>query len=321
MLDRSSSNPLVLAPVLVLLQGVFYGLGDAISKPAFAVMPIYSLLAIRYLLALGLLLVFAGKRVRAGLRQCSPRDWLAPALCIAAAHLTGNAALEYTTATSTAFLRSLSTVMTPLLALVLFRRRFGWKHVPIQLLAIGGLYLLCGRGGLSGFGAGEALALLTALLLALSLVLGQSALGKMDAVTLSTVQCGMSALMGTVCALTLNGGFHTERLTGPVLGVIVYLAVACTIGGYLLQNLALERISDRTVALLQCFCPVMTALFSRFILSERLSAAGVAGALLLLLCVAGETLLRDEAAPMALAPSEPDPAKPDPRNEVNNRKD
>lgn len=280
--------------LLVLLQGLLYGFGDPISKEAYEVMPVYSLLSLRYLLALAVMLLFAGRRIAAGLRRCSPKDWLLPSLCMGGAYLSSNLALGMTAATSVAFLRSLSTVMTPLLALAVYRKTYSRRHIPIQLLVVLGLYLLCGRGGLSGFGAGEVFALLAALLLAGSLVFGQAALGRTDPVTLSAVQTAVSAAMATVCAPLFSGGWHLDAATPKIWLIIAYLAVGCTVSGYLLQNAALKKLPARTVALLQCVCPVLTAFFSRLVLGERLSAAGVAGAAVILACVAAETLLRED---------------------------
>ena len=77
---------------------------------------------------------------------------------------------------------------------------------------------------------------------------------------------------------------------------LVYLAVGCTLAGYLLQNQALRMISAKTVSLLMCFCSVMTATFSFLILHERLSAAGLIGAGMILFGVVAETLLANRAA-------------------------
>lgn len=280
--------------LLVLLQGLLYGLGDPISKEAYDVMPVYSLLTIRYSLALLVLLAFSGKRILEGLRKVSPRDWLLPSLCMGGAYLAGNIALELTAATSAAFLRSLPAVMAPLLAFLVYRKKYSRKHILIQLLVVLGLYLLCGKGGLSGFGAGELFALLSALLLAGSLVFGENALDRVDPLTLSALQTAASVVMAAVCAPFLNGGLHLELMTPKIWMIVVYLAVCCTLAGYVLQNAALTRISSRTVALLQCFCPVMTAFFSRIILGEKLSGAGMAGAAVILGCVAAETLLKEE---------------------------
>ena len=277
----------------ILLQSTFYGIGDPVSKAAYETVPIYSLLSVRYLIAFVFLLLVFRKRIWSGLKACSVRDWLLPSLCIAGGYITTNIALIFTTATATAFLRSLSTVMTPLLALVIFRRRFSPKHVPILVFVVVGLYLLCGRGGLTGIGLGEVFGLLAALLLASSLVFGEKALNNVDPVTLTTVQAGMSALLALVCTFFLEGGIHLETAGLTEWAVIVYLALLCTVAGYLLQNAALGSIPSRTVALLQCTGPVMTALFSRLLLGESLPAAGLLGAGILLACVAAETLMKD----------------------------
>lgn len=278
----------------ILLQSTLYGFGDPISKAAYEVVPLYSLLSARYTIAFFFLMVIFGKRVVRGLKACSVKDWLLPSLCIAGGYIATNIAIVLTTATATAFLRSLSTVMTPLLALVVFRKRFNRKHIPVLLLVVVGLYLLCGRGGLTGFGIGEIFGLLSALLLAGSLVFGEKALDKVDPVALTTVQTAMSVVLTTLCAFLLEGGVHLETAGTTEWLIIVYLAILCTVAGYLLQNAALRSISSRVVALLQCTGPVMTAFFSFLILGERLSLAGLLGAGILLACVVAETLMKDE---------------------------
>lgn len=280
---------------LILLQSLLYGFGDPISKFAFDVMPVYSLLVLRYSMALVVLLLLFGKRIWKGLKQCSVKDWILPTLCMSGAYVVNNIALDLTAATSVAFLRSLATVMTPLLALVAYRRTYRWQHIPIQCLVVVGLYLLCGLGGLSGFGLGEVLSLLSALLLAGSLVFGEHALERVDPITLSTLQVAASVLMAAICAPIFNGGLHLELTTPTIWAIITYMAIGCTLAGYLLQNAALTTLSSRTAALLQCACPVLTAVFSRFVLGERLSVAGVIGAVIILICVVTETLLENES--------------------------
>lgn len=177
----------------------------------------------------------------------------------------------------------------------MYRQKYSRKHIPIQILVVVGLYLLCGLGGLTGFGIGEVLALLTALLLAGSLVFGQESLHRMDALTLSTVQTLAAAVLSVIFAVFVDGGWSCLSTATPqVWAVIVYLALTCTIGGFLLQNAALTAVSARTVALVQCLCPVMTALFSFFMLGERLSTPGLLGAGLIVACVAAESLLPED---------------------------
>ena len=289
MAERRPNN--LLPYLMILLQSLLYGFGDPISKAAYETMPVCSLLAVRYFIAFAFLMLIGGRRVVRELRSLRSLAWIAPSACIAVSYVLSNLALKLTAATSVAFLRSLATVMTPLLALILFRKRYGLAQAAIGLASVLGLYLLCSYGGLSGFGLGEILSLLGALTMAGALLLGEKALARIDALTLTTVQAASSTLVAFLSALLLEGGVHTSQATSGVWAVIVYLAIGCTAAGYLLQNQALRRISARTVALIQCACPVLTAVFSYLILRERLSGAGMLGALIILACVAAEIRL------------------------------
>ena len=295
--------------LLVLLQSLLYGFGDPISKVAYDVMPVYTLLSVRYLIAFVCLALLGGKRAIDDLKNTPIRVWLPPCLCIACCYVLSNVALKLAAATSVAFLRSLSTVMTPLMAWVIFRKRYSRRHILIQLFVIVGLYLLCGHGGLSGFGPGEALALLSALLMAGALIFGQNAVGRIQPLTLTAVQAGSSAVVAAIGALLFDGGFDVSAATPTVWGIILYLALACTAAGYLLQNTALRSIPARTVALLQCTCPILTGVFSFFILHEHLTPAGIVGSGIILLCVAAEILVRE--APAAGDMTQNDPTRLD----------
>ena len=278
---------------LIVLQSLLYGFGDPISKAAYEVMPVCSLLTVRYLIAFAFLLAVTGRSTLQAIRQTRLRVWLLPSICISLSYLLSNLALKLTAATSVAFLRSLATILTPILAVLVFGKRYSWKHFAIGVLSIVGLFLLCGFGGLSGFGAGEILSLLGALAMAAALLFGERAMSEMRAGALATVQIGTSALIALIASLFIEGGVHVSSATPSVWGIIVYLAIACSAAGFLLQNVALRRISAKSVALVQCVCPVMTAFFSFLILGERLTAAGFAGAALILLCVSAEILSAD----------------------------
>lgn len=248
-------------------------------------MPVYTLLTIRYVIALVAMLVIFGRRIYHGVRAARVRDWLAPFLAIAFCYIAGNVALTLTAATSVAFLSSLSLVMMPLLAFFVYRTRLSRAYVPVLAGAVLGLYLLCAKGGLGSFGIGEVFALISAALMASSLVFGASSLEHMDALTLTALQIAVSAIASLIPALFLEGDYVLASTSMTAWGIIIYLAIACTLAGFALQNFALTRIAPRTVALIQCTCPVATAFFAYVLLGEKLSMLGMAGAILILACV------------------------------------
>lgn len=275
---------------LILAQCLFYGFGDPISKAAYETVQVGSLLTVRYAIAFAFLMLLGGKTI---VRELKKGEWysaLVPSVCIALTYIISNFALKLSAATSVAFLRSLPNVMTPLLAFVVFRRRLRPAQMVIPVVSVVGLYLLCAHGGLSGFGLGEVLALLSALLMSAALLLGEKALSKVSAMTLTAMQALVSTVLAAISALLFEGGLHLSGAGITVWGIILYLAVTCTALGFLLQNYALRSISAKSVALLQCVCPVLTAVFSFLLLHEHLTPAGLIGSGIILACVAAEIL-------------------------------
>ena len=281
-----------LAEGLIVLQSVVYGFGDPISKIAFDAVPVYSMMSVRYSIAFLFCLALFRRRIAETVRTVPVRKWLVPGMCIGLSYLLNNVALSLTEATSVAFLRSMSVIFTPALAFLMFRMKYSWKQMMVQIMVLPGIYLLCVRGGLSGFGAGEIVALLAAVLMGGTLVLSRRYLADdVDPVSMTALQGGCSALLALGGCAFIEKGIDVSGADAKVWAIILYLAIACTFLGYLLQNLALTRISERAVALLQTLCPVMTAVFSFMLLGEKLSAAGVAGAAIILACVTASVLM------------------------------
>lgn len=277
--------------LLIILQSLFYGFGDPISKIAYEVTPVYTLLVIRYSIAFIVLASLFGRRIIHTVQTVHAKAWLIPGLCIGLAYLIGNVALSLSAATSIAFIRSLSVVFTPALAFIFYRARFRWQHIALQILAVLGLYLLCVQGGLTGFGAGEALEICDAILRAAALVFSMRSLDDIDPVSLTALQAGSSSVIAAAACFLFEGGPDIHSVTPVAWVIILYLAITCTLVGYLLQNVALTHISDRAVALLQSTAPVMTAIFAYILLGEKLSIAGIAGSVIILLCVIVSTLI------------------------------
>lgn len=278
---------------LILLQSVIYGFGDPISKIAMEVTPVYTMMTVRYAMAFLVCFLLFRKRIMETIRTVPPRAWLIPGTCIGLSYILNNVALSMTDATSVAFLRSLSVVITPAFAFMLYKNRYRWQHILIQILVLPGMYLLCVRGGLSGFGSGEVFALLAAALMAGALVFSKNYLDTVDPVSMTALQAACSAVLAFAGSLMVDGGLQLEKTTPLAWLIIVYLAVLCTFLGYLMQNLALTRIDGRTVSLIQCICPVMTAVFSFIMLGEHLSVAGVMGAVIIIGCIAAGAIVRE----------------------------
>lgn len=284
MKQTSGKRTVLWAQLLVVLQSVIYGFGDPISKIAFDAVPVYSVMTVRYSIAFAVCLLLFGKRIVRTVKTAPLKAWLIPGLCIGLSYVLNNVALSMTDATSVAFLRSMSVIITPALAFMMTGEKYSARQIAAQILVLPGIYLLCVKGGLSGFGLGELIALAAAALMAGALVFSRRYLDSVDPVSMTALQAGCSALLALAGCFIIEGGVDTSQADGKIWAIILYLAIACTFVGYLLQNMALTSISERAVALIQCLCPVMTAVFSLILLGEKLSLAGIAGAAIIIIC-------------------------------------
>jgi len=271
--------------MLVLLQTMLYGIGTPITKTAYeSISPLWCL-TFRFFIATAVLAAFAGKTAFRELRRARPGTWLPAAVTMAISYITFNAALAFSQATTVGFLMSLSVVFTPVLSAFVRRHPYCKAMMPVQAMAIIGLYLLCRNGGKFSFGWGEALAVLCSLCVAGSLVWGHESLTELSALTVSFSQLAMVTVLSTAGALIFEPRLPISAVTPGAWLVVLYLAVPCGCLAYWLQNIALTHLPPAIVSLTQCAEPVFTAAASFLILGERLNAAGWCGAGLLLICI------------------------------------
>ena len=272
--------------LLIIVQSVLYGLMDALLKLVYRDVPVSCFLSVRFVLAVLIFLALWHKTILADLKSAPLRSYLLPCACLAASTVACNMAVQLTDVSTVVFLKSLSCALTPLLLILLFHQQCTGKDIALCLCITTGLFLLCTKNGLPQFGGGEVLALTAAVLLALSLIYSARSLTKVHATTLSFVQTACAAVICLVMGLA-QGGWSGQSLalvfTERNLVILVYGIIGCTIGGYLLQNIALPHLSARTTGLLQGTYPVCAALFAWGILGESMTARALCGAALILL--------------------------------------
>lgn len=282
---KLAGNWRILAILMIVLQSVLYAILDPFSKLAYAQVPIYSFLTVRYILATLVMLLLWGKTIVRELRQTALHFYIFPCLCMAAAFIVSNTALKYTTVANVAFVRSLTAVIATLLLVIFFHKRFGIRTLVVLLLMVGGLYLLCAQHGMAEFGRGEVYALISASMVAAALVFGATALRHMQAITLSCAQS-----FGSIWLCMLAGGYDGTLMTtswekfwqSDISLTLLYAAIGCTVAGYMLQNIALQYISSNLVGILQSLYPVLTAVVAYFVLGESMTLMGMLGAAVIL---------------------------------------
>ena len=262
--------------VLIVVTAI-WGVTFVQVKDAVALYPLFAFLAVRFAIASGTLAV-------PGLRRLRSLGWRGVRAAILAGALLGSgyalqtAGLERTTVSSTGFITGTSVVLTPLLALAVFRVRAApaaWAGVA---LTTAGLALLAGihRGSASG----DLLVLAGAATYALQIVLMERYAPRYDAIAFTLVEM-LTAFAGLL-AIALARGELTVPHGWTVWGALVVTGVFASALAFLVQTWAQRRSNATQTALAFSLEPVWAAFFGFTLAGDRLGPVGWAGCAVIL---------------------------------------
>jgi drug/metabolite transporter (DMT)-like permease len=281
-------------PALVALVAVtaVWGVTFVQVKDAVALYPLFAFLAVRFAIATGVLAVPALTRVR-GLGRKGASGGVLLGLLLAAGYALQTAGLERTTVSSTGFITGMYVVLTPLLALLLFRARIGPAAWGGVVVAAAGLAMLSGIH--AGSLAGDLLVLSAAAVYSLQIVLLERYAPRFDPLAFTFVEMAAAFAGLSVVALVLGDLQVPHGWT--VWGALLVTGVFASALGYLVQAWAQRRTSATRTALAFSMEPVWTAFFGYTLAGDRLGTLGWGGCATIMAGI----VLAEPAAATALA--------------------
>ena len=238
-------------------------------KDAVEIYPILPFLAVRFGIA-SAVLAPAAPRVRGLGRRGAAGAALAGAL-LGAGYVLQTLGLERTSVSSARFVTGMYVVLTPLIALVLFRLQVGgaaWLGVG---LATVGLAMLAGIHG--GSATGDLLVLAAAAVYSLQIVLMERYAPRYDPFAFTLVEM-LVAFTGLALAAIPTAAVPRG---GTVWGALVVTGVFASALGFLVQTWAQQRTSATRTALVFTLEPVWAALFGYTLAGDRLGVLGWGG--------------------------------------------
>lgn len=279
---------------LLLLQCLLWGIGNPVTKIGLETVPPFFCTAIRFTLAFVLFMLVFGRQIVSQFKKEYLHSCLVVGLFTAASFIFCTFSLLLTDATIAGFLLSLSVVFTLILALFILKQKASKRFILVILVVVAGMYFLCGNSGNFTFGMGEILALLSALSGSGMLIYSSKHISDIGPIALSTAQAGITAVVSFIFAFFFEDIGSLTQVSGEGWASVVYLAVACTCIAYILQNIALRKVSAAFVSLAFFTEPVFTAIASFFLLGERLSPGGLIGAVLIAVGISFASIMPSE---------------------------
>ncbi|WP_406458597.1 DMT family transporter [Streptomyces sp. NBC_00876] len=282
----------------------------AVTKEVLADVGPLTIGAIRFTVAAVLLAIM----VRMRRNPAAPPDarrrrmiHLSGLLGITAYFVLENIGVELSTASDASLIVATYPLMTMLLELALLRTRMPLLRVSGVLLAALGAFLVVRNGAEVGGGerwSGDVLLLLGGLMWAGYNVLGKYAGRGQDAVSLTYHQTAAGAAGFLLVSLLETGEWRVPDASASVM--LVYLAVACSVGGFLLYNYGLRRMTSSVAVNILNLVPVFGVLGAVVINKETVQLTQALGGMVIIAGVALGLIERRAVVQKAAVP-EPSP--------------
>src|SRR6266487_2014313 len=270
--QRFGDNRAVRALVTLIAVTAVWGVTFVQVKDAVAIYPLFAFLAVRFAIATATLAPPAARRVR-DLGRSGAVGGAFLGLLLAAGYALQTAGLERTTVSSTGFITGMYVVLTPLIALLLYRSRIGLAAWGGVVVATAGLAMLAGIH--AGSVTGDLLVLAAAAVYSLQIVLMERYAPRYDALAFTFVE--MAAALGGLLVVALALGDLSVPRGWTVWGALLVTGVFASALGYLVQTWAQRRTSATRTALAFSMEPVWTAFFGYTLAGDRLGALGWGG--------------------------------------------
>lgn len=273
--------------LLLVAAAAVWGVSFVVVKDALTNASPLLLLGVRFTIATLVLAPFIN--LRGGFSAAELRAGLLLTILLASGFATQAVGLQYTTPARSAFIVAMSSVLAPVIAMVLLKHRTGWLVLLALVIAGAGIYFLTApdTGGLN---RGDLWTLITAVVFGGHIVAVTEFSKRFEAERIVWLQLPGTAVGTLIAALVLEP-MRLEWSVGFG-AALLFLAVMSTAVALVWQMRAQREMTSARASLLLCFEPVFAALTSRFFWGESFTLSQGAGALLILagmvLAVLGE---------------------------------
>lgn len=200
--------------------------------------------------------------------------------------------LKYTSVAKNGFLTTFYAFFTPLVAMIIFKKRFRKGFWGLVGLAMFGIFMLCNME-LTNINKGDLLTLGCAFFAAFHIIyLGKNAESFRSAIEFNSLQCFYVGLMGLVLSLIVEGpvdlssalDFGALGTAAPITGFF-FAAILSSLIAFSIQVHSQKYIPMHIVSLIFLLESPFAAFFGYIFLGESLSIMNIAGCAIVVLSV------------------------------------
>lgn len=271
-----------LADISLIFVSLIWGSSFVIVKDTLIYLNEYFLLVIRFAIATGILGLYLLLKKINPFKRNLLKEGAILGLILFIALGTQTIGLKYTTATNSAFITGLYVILTPIFAVLLFKKFPKVRSILAVILATLGLFLLTFNSTLGfHFNFGDLITIVAAVAFAFQILYTDKYVRKSDPFSLTFMEFGFMTLFSII--FTLLFGSISTNFQSNIIFSLIYLGVVVSFISYFTQTVAQKYTQPLKVALIFTLEPVFAGIFGFILSSEILSLINLFGAGLILL--------------------------------------
>ncbi len=263
--------------IVTLCWGVSYILIDVCLSE----MTNMGLNSLRFLVAFGVAYIAAFKKMQHPSRE-TLRYAFFVSIALTIVYITATYGVMYTSLSNCGFLNALSTVFTPILGFLVFKKRPEKKIIPVVIICMVGIGLISLDSSFKP-ALGDIFCLSCAVSYAFHLQITDNAVKNenVNAFQLGVFQLGLVGVYMLILDLVLHKTPSIPQ-SGKVWAAAIFLAIFCTGLSFIVQAVAQQYTSPNHVGVIFAFEPVFSGIAAYFIAGEVLLPRAYVGAVLMI---------------------------------------
>lgn len=266
----------------LLLVALCWGLNFVVEKHVLLKITPIMYLGIRFFLSAVIMSIVFNKRLRTIKRE-DIKGGLVVGLFMLLGFLTQTVGLVYTTPAKSGFITGSNVVMVPFLAYFLTKKFPGISQI------VGAIVTFCGLGMISisenlTIAYGDLLTLLCAVCFAFQIAFTEHYVKKSDPINMAIVQVTLTGIV-TLGMAKMEEPLFLDFGSIEVWAAILFGAVFCTAGAFVVQNIAQKYTSSTHAAVILCTESVFAGIFSFLFWQEPLTVKALFGFILIFIGV------------------------------------
>jgi drug/metabolite transporter (DMT)-like permease len=270
------------ADIALLIVTLFWGVSFLLTKNSLASLEVFNFLSIRFLIAfLFSAIIFYKRIIKSEIKTIVLGFVIGFLLFLSYAFQT--VGLLYTSLSNSAFITGTSVVMVPIIASLLLKQKIKKEIILGVVLSLIGIALLTLKDFSTMINIGDLYTLICAFLFAMYIILVGKYSSSHDSIVFAIWQIGSVGFFSLISSFTLET--YTLNIDFTAWLNILFLAVICTSGAFIIQNLAQRYTTSTHTALIYANEPVFAAIFGYIFAGEILGFQGIIGGVLILLGV------------------------------------